>query len=102
MPAALTLNRGMFLGIAVAAVYVALRLALRRDPRGIIALAVLGVIPKPDLKQRVIREGLQAYLDDVSQAWTMNAEGGYEAPAPRRGKPRVVQEELLRVLAPAA
>ena len=56
----------------------------------------------PELKQRVIREGLQAYLDDVSQAWTMNAEGGYEAPAPRRGKPRVVQEELLRVLAPAA
>ena len=56
----------------------------------------------PALKQRVIREGLQAYLDDTSQAWTMNAEGGYEAPAPRRGKPRVVQEELLRTLAPAA
>ncbi len=56
----------------------------------------------PELKQRVIREGLQAYLDDVSQAWTMNSDGGYEAPAPRRGKPRVVQEELLRTLAPAA
>ncbi|HTP60796.1 MAG TPA: polyphosphate kinase 1 [Burkholderiales bacterium] len=56
----------------------------------------------PVLKQRVIREGLQAYLDDVSQAWTMNSEGGYEAPASRRGKPRVVQEELLRTLAPAA
>jgi len=56
----------------------------------------------PALKQRVIREGLQAYLDDVSQAWTMNSEGGYEAPASRRGKPRVVQEELLRTLAPAA
>ena len=54
----------------------------------------------PELKRRVIREGLQAYLDDVSQAWTMNAEGGYEAPAPRRGRPRVVQEELLRALAP--
>jgi len=56
----------------------------------------------PVLKQRVIREGLQAYLDDVSQAWTMNSDGGYEAPASRRGKPRVVQEELLRVLAPAS
>jgi polyphosphate kinase len=54
----------------------------------------------PVLKQRVIREGLQAYLDDVSQAWTMNSEGSYEAPASRRGKPRVVQEELLRTLAP--
>jgi len=30
----------------------------------------------------------------------MNSDGGYEAPAPRRGKPRVVQEELLRILAP--
>jgi len=55
----------------------------------------------PALKQRVIREGLQAYLDDASQAWTMNSEGGYEAPASRRGRPRVVQEELLRTLAPA-
>jgi len=53
------------------------------------------------LKQRVIREGLQAYLDDASQAWAMSSEGGYEAPAPRRGKPRVVQEELLRSLVPA-
>jgi len=56
----------------------------------------------PALKQRVIREGVQAYLDDVSQAWSMNSEGAYEAPAPRRGKPRLVQEELLRTLAPAA
>jgi polyphosphate kinase len=56
----------------------------------------------PVLKQRVIREGLQAYLDDVSQAWTMNSAGGYEPPAPRRGKARVVQEELLRTLAPVA
>ncbi len=56
----------------------------------------------PALKSRVIREGLQAYLDDVSQAWTMNSEGGYEAPASRRGRPRLVQEELLRAFAPAA
>jgi polyphosphate kinase len=52
----------------------------------------------PALKARVISEGLQAYLDDASQAWTMTSEGAYEAPAPRRGKPRVVQEELLRSL----
>jgi polyphosphate kinase len=56
----------------------------------------------PALKQRVISEGLQAYLDDASQAWIMTSEGGYDAPAPRRGKPRVVQEELLRALAPVA
>ena len=52
----------------------------------------------PALKQRVIVEGLRAYLDDSSQAWAMNSEGAYEPPAPKRGKPRMVQEELLRTL----
>jgi polyphosphate kinase len=56
----------------------------------------------PALKQRVIGEGLRAYLDDSSQAWSMNSEGAYEPPAPKRGKPRMVQEELLRTLAPVA
>jgi polyphosphate kinase len=56
----------------------------------------------PVLKQRVIREGLQAYLDDASQSWLMGSEGAYEPPAARRGKPRVVQEELLRALVPVA
>jgi len=56
----------------------------------------------PVLKQRVVREGLQAYLDDAGQAWVMNSEGGYDAPAPRRGKARAVQEELLRTLVPVA
>jgi polyphosphate kinase len=55
----------------------------------------------PALKARVIKEGLQAYLDDAHQAWIMGTEGAYEAPAPRRGKGRVVQEELLRTLVPA-
>jgi polyphosphate kinase len=55
----------------------------------------------PALKARVVREGLQAYLDDANQAWIMGSEGAYEAPAPRRGKARVVQEELLRTLVPA-
>jgi len=54
----------------------------------------------PGLKARVIKEGLQAYLDDANQAWIMGSDGAYEAPAPRRGKGRVVQEELLRTLVP--
>ncbi len=41
-------------------------------------------------------------LDDANQAWVMTSEGAYEHPAPRRGKARVVQEELLRTLVPAA
>jgi polyphosphate kinase len=50
------------------------------------------------LKRRVIREGLQPYLDDNCQAWVMNAEGGYERQKPRRGRRRSAQEELLFTL----
>ncbi len=56
----------------------------------------------PPLKQRVLREGLQPYLDGGFQGWAMNAEGVYEAPAPRRGRQRCVQEELLRSLSATA
>jgi polyphosphate kinase len=55
----------------------------------------------PALKQRVVREGLQTYLEEGSQAWAMTSDGSYEPPAPRRGKPRMAQEELLRALVPA-
>jgi len=50
------------------------------------------------LKRRVIREGLQAYLDDNCQAWVMNGDGGYERLKPRRGRRRSAQEELLFTL----
>jgi polyphosphate kinase len=53
----------------------------------------------PALKRRVIREGLQPYLDDNAQAWVMNAEGGYERLRPRKGgRRRSAQEELLFTL----
>jgi polyphosphate kinase len=51
------------------------------------------------LKRRVIREGLQPYLDDNVQAWNMDAEGVYTRARPRRGRPRSAQEELLFTLA---
>jgi len=53
----------------------------------------------PALKRRVIREGLQPYLDDNCQAWTMDSDGGYERAKPRRGRRRSAQEELLFTLA---
>ncbi|OGA30587.1 MAG: RNA degradosome polyphosphate kinase [Betaproteobacteria bacterium RIFCSPLOWO2_12_FULL_67_28] len=53
------------------------------------------------LKARIVREGLQAYLDDTAQTWIMNADGGYERTAARRGK-RPVQEDLLHQLATAS
>jgi len=57
----------------------------------------------PALKRRVIREGLQPYLDDNSQAWAMNGEGAYERLRPRKGaKGRSAQDELLALLASPA
>jgi polyphosphate kinase len=53
----------------------------------------------PALKKRVIREGLQPYLDDNSQAWVMGPDGTYERLRPRRAKARSAQEELLLALA---
>jgi polyphosphate kinase len=54
----------------------------------------------PALKRRVIREGLQPYLDDNTQAWAMSAEGTYERLRPRKGaKGRSAQDELLALLA---
>src|SRR5688500_2697292 len=50
------------------------------------------------LKRRVIREGLQAYLDDNGQAWVMDTEGGYEKLKLRRGRRRSAQAELLFTL----
>ena len=53
----------------------------------------------PALKRRVIREGLQPYLDDNFQSWAMDPEGGYSRARPRRGRRRSAQEELLFTLA---
>jgi len=53
----------------------------------------------PALRRRVIREGLQPYLDDNVQAWVMDADGVYTRARPRRGRPRSAQEELLFTLA---
>jgi polyphosphate kinase len=57
----------------------------------------------PVLKKRVIREGLQPYLDDNSQAWVMHADGNYERLRPRRGtRGHAAQDELLAALAVGA
>jgi polyphosphate kinase len=53
----------------------------------------------PALKRRVIREGLQPYLDDNCHAWEMRPDGSYEQVRPRRGRRRSAQEELLYTLA---
>jgi polyphosphate kinase len=51
------------------------------------------------LKRRVIREGLRPYLEDNSQAWIMDSDGGFRRLAPGRARSRVAQQELLELLA---
>ncbi|MFN8195867.1 MAG: O-antigen ligase family protein [Nocardioidaceae bacterium] len=44
VPAVLTLNRGMFLGLAVSLAYISLRLALLRHARAILGVTLIGVL----------------------------------------------------------
>ncbi len=53
----------------------------------------------PRLKQRVIKEGLKAYLSDNSQAWEMDPDGNYHRKRSRGSVPRSAQEQLLALLA---
>jgi polyphosphate kinase len=50
------------------------------------------------LKRRVIKEGLKPYLDDNTQSWIMDGEGGYRRQLPKPGKRYAAQEELLALL----
>jgi polyphosphate kinase len=57
----------------------------------------------PLLKQRVIDEGLQPYLDDNTDAWDMDADGVYRRATPGAAPPVSAQQRLLARLArPAA
>ncbi|HSN22321.1 MAG TPA: polyphosphate kinase 1 [Usitatibacter sp.] len=51
------------------------------------------------LKRRVVREGLEPYLEDNTQAWDMQPDGSYKRAKPGRAKPRSAQQELLKMLA---
>jgi polyphosphate kinase len=53
-------------------------------------------IEDPRLKATVIAQGLQAYLDDNTQAWRLNSEGEYERIVPSAGeRSRSAQSSLL-------
>jgi polyphosphate kinase len=51
----------------------------------------------PKLKRRVLKEGLQPYLADNTQAWTMDSDGGYRIKPTRRSR-ICAQERLLDAL----
>jgi polyphosphate kinase len=56
----------------------------------------------PELKQRVVGEGLTPYLDDDCQAWDMQPDGTYLRAAPQGSRAHCAQERLLALLAPPA
>lgn len=51
----------------------------------------------PKLKRRVLKEGLQPYLADNTQAWEMNSQGEYAIKSTRRAR-YCAQERLLATL----
>jgi polyphosphate kinase len=53
----------------------------------------------PQLKKRVISEGLKPYLEDSDQAWKMGPDGEYRVEPQRQGERVVAQESLLQRLA---
>ncbi len=53
----------------------------------------------PKLKRRVIREGLKPYLEDNTQAWEMQPDGGFRRAKRGRSKARCAQAMLLKALA---
>lgn len=53
-------------------------------------------IEQPALQERVVNEGLLAYLDDNAEAWMLQSDGRYEKCEPLGEAPRAAQQILLR------
>lgn len=94
VPAFLTLNRGMFLGLGIAAVYVALRAALRRDGRALAGLAALVVVVAVAFAVLPVQERLTDRLDtssttdDRAELYVETVQRTLESPVFGYGAPR--------------
>jgi polyphosphate kinase len=56
-------------------------------------------IEDPELRERIVQEGITTYLEDDSQAWELQADGTYRKVEPRGPEPKRAQEVLLARLA---
>jgi len=56
-------------------------------------------IERRKLHERVVREALNFYLRDNTQAWELNADGSYRQPTPDGREPFTAQSSLIRELA---
>lgn len=66
VPAFLTLNRGMFIGLGIVGLWVAVRMALRRDFRGIAAVVALGLLGGVVWTLLPVQERLETRLEGDS------------------------------------
>lgn len=66
VPAILTTNKGMFLGLGIAAVYACVRMMLRNDFRGIVALATVAVVAVVLVQALPVADRLQSRNDAPS------------------------------------
>jgi polyphosphate kinase len=62
-------------------------------------LEVAFPIQEKSLRARVVREALQEYLADNTQAWELQTDGSYRRCTPDGAEPRSAQGELLKELA---
>lgn len=70
VPAAMTLNRGMFLALGVSMLYVAARLALRRNLRGVAALFAVAIVGAAVLQFYPLQERVDARLEGTTNSNT--------------------------------
>lgn len=56
-------------------------------------------VTNPILRDRVVHEELQIYLDDNTRAFSMSSDGTYARQTPGDKTPRSAQDELMRLLA---
>ncbi|MCL5669284.1 MAG: polyphosphate kinase 1 [Gammaproteobacteria bacterium] len=56
-------------------------------------------IEDPALRARIFEQGLAPYLEDNTQAWLLQSDGGYKRIKPGNQKPRATQQWLLEKLA---
>lgn len=114
VPAVLTLNRGMFLGLAIALAYISVRLALLRRTRAILGLATIAIalviavliLPVGDrlsyrLENSATNESRTSLYEEVLQSTLQSPLFGMGAPRPSQdvGYPPVgTQGQLWLVL----
>jgi len=52
-------------------------------------------VEQPDLKKRLIKQGIEIYLQDNTEAWTLDNEGNYHLVQPQEGEEAISAQQTL-------